>query len=354
MHPTIRYATTRDAVRVAFYTVGQGPAVVMLFPYHVNHLALNWHVPLHRSAFEFFARHFTVVNLDLRGAGLSDRHIVGLSLEAFADDIEAVLLELGLSRVGLCAMGSGGLVACDFAARRPACVSSVVFVGSGESEANRRVLNLRHENPSVEAQLRGALLGGLDDRRNATALAAVAREALESDALRQWEHVLDVNALLPIAARVTARALYLHAAEDDLIPLAAAHALVRTMPNAKIVVVPGKSAMGVWRDREAVETIARFLADGLGVESDVRRAQRQVRRSRAGLPAGLSEREAEVLRLLASGETNQQMADVLFISLNTVSHHLRNIFAKTGAANRTEAASFAHRHGLGSEHTEGP
>jgi NarL family two-component system response regulator LiaR len=52
------------------------------------------------------------------------------------------------------------------------------------------------------------------------------------------------------------------------------------------------------------------------------------------------------LRVLAAGKSNQQIADELFISLNTVSHHLRNIFAKTGTVNRTEAASFAHQHGL--------
>ena len=84
------------------------------------------------------------------------------------------------------------------------------------------------------------------------------------------------------------------------------------------------------------------------------RAQRKARKTRGDLPAGLSEREAEVLRLLAAGRTNPQMANELFISLNTVSHHLRNIFAKTGAGNRTEAASFAHHHGLASEDTHTP
>jgi DNA-binding CsgD family transcriptional regulator/pimeloyl-ACP methyl ester carboxylesterase len=326
----------------------------MLFPYHVNHLALNWRIPLHRGAIEFLARHFTVVNLDFRGAGLSDRRIAELSLESFAEDLDSVLAELQLHRVGLCAMGPAGLIACYFADRAPARVSSVVFIASGESEANRRVLNLRHVNPNVEAQTRGALFGGLDDKHIAAALAAVARAALESAALKQWEDVLDGNDLLSLAARVTAPALHLHAADDLLVPMAAGQALASGMANSRLMVVPGHSGMDVWRDRGAVQSIARFLADGFGIESEVVRAQRKARRSRGDLAAGLSEREAEVIGLLAAGKTNQQIANELFISLNTVSHHLRRIFAKTGAANRTEAAAFAYHHGLASEHAREP
>jgi DNA-binding NarL/FixJ family response regulator len=60
----------------------------------------------------------------------------------------------------------------------------------------------------------------------------------------------------------------------------------------------------------------------------------------------LSQREVEVLRLLAAGKSNREIADVLCISLNTVATHVRNILAKTGTANRTEAAAYALRHGL--------
>jgi class 3 adenylate cyclase/DNA-binding CsgD family transcriptional regulator/tetratricopeptide (TPR) repeat protein len=60
----------------------------------------------------------------------------------------------------------------------------------------------------------------------------------------------------------------------------------------------------------------------------------------------LSQREIEVLRLLAAGKSNREIADALCISLNTVATHVRNILAKTGAANRTEAAAYALRHGL--------
>jgi DNA-binding CsgD family transcriptional regulator len=60
----------------------------------------------------------------------------------------------------------------------------------------------------------------------------------------------------------------------------------------------------------------------------------------------LSPREIEVLRLMASGKSNREIAKVLFISRNTVSTHVRNILTKTGSANRTEAAAYAMRHGL--------
>ena len=66
----------------------------------------------------------------------------------------------------------------------------------------------------------------------------------------------------------------------------------------------------------------------------------------AGEANGLSGREVEVLRLIAEGRSNAGIAEALVISHNTVIRHVSNIFAKTGAANRTEAARYAHRHGL--------
>jgi DNA-binding CsgD family transcriptional regulator len=69
-------------------------------------------------------------------------------------------------------------------------------------------------------------------------------------------------------------------------------------------------------------------------------------KARPAYPDGLSEREVEVLRLLAAGRTNQQIADQLCISPHTVARHVSNIFDKTAAANRADAASYANRHGL--------
>ncbi len=60
----------------------------------------------------------------------------------------------------------------------------------------------------------------------------------------------------------------------------------------------------------------------------------------------ISEREREILRLVATGATNQQIANQLQISINTVKVHLRNIFSKIGAVSRTDATVYAMRNGL--------
>jgi DNA-binding CsgD family transcriptional regulator/tetratricopeptide (TPR) repeat protein len=62
--------------------------------------------------------------------------------------------------------------------------------------------------------------------------------------------------------------------------------------------------------------------------------------------AGLSDRELEVLRLVAQGRTNREIAGALSLSENTVARHLTHIFTKTGVENRAGAVAFALRHGL--------
>ena len=63
-------------------------------------------------------------------------------------------------------------------------------------------------------------------------------------------------------------------------------------------------------------------------------------------PDDLTRREVEVLRLIASGKTDREIADELFISVRTVGFHVGNILNKVNAVNRTEAAAYASRTGL--------
>jgi DNA-binding CsgD family transcriptional regulator len=66
----------------------------------------------------------------------------------------------------------------------------------------------------------------------------------------------------------------------------------------------------------------------------------------AALPDELSPREVDVLRLVAQGLSNREIGTRLFISEHTAANHIRSILRKTGCANRTEATSYAHKHGL--------
>jgi DNA-binding CsgD family transcriptional regulator len=64
------------------------------------------------------------------------------------------------------------------------------------------------------------------------------------------------------------------------------------------------------------------------------------------LPDGLSPREAQILALVVQGLSNREIGRRLTISEHTAANHVRSILRKTGCANRTEAASYAHRYGL--------
>jgi DNA-binding CsgD family transcriptional regulator len=77
-------------------------------------------------------------------------------------------------------------------------------------------------------------------------------------------------------------------------------------------------------------------------------AQRLTPHATAGPPHpdGLTAREVEVIRLLAAGKTDRAIAETLSISVRTAGNHVRSILGKTGSANRTEAATYALRHGL--------
>ena len=63
-------------------------------------------------------------------------------------------------------------------------------------------------------------------------------------------------------------------------------------------------------------------------------------------PGGLTEREVEVLRLVAAGRSNAQIAGDLHLSIKTVARHLSNIFSKLDVSSRTHAAAVARRYGV--------
>lgn len=99
-------------------------------------------------------------------------------------------------------------------------------------------------------------------------------------------------------------------------------------------------ALGEEDRARAEEATALAIYTQLGAEPDL------VRLAPRALPGGLTSREGEVLRLVAAGSTNHQVADALTISGKTVSRHLANIFTKIGVSSRTSAAAWAREHGV--------
>ena len=120
--------------------------------------------------------------------------------------------------------------------------------------------------------------------------------------------------------------------------------LLRDGPDA------GAGRGGLPRARRRGERGARAR----GGEGHVRRARGRPRPGPARCagagperdPHGLTAREVEVLRLVAGGSSNREVADALVVSEHTVARHLQNIYAKLGVSSRTAASAFAFEHGL--------
>jgi DNA-binding CsgD family transcriptional regulator len=106
-------------------------------------------------------------------------------------------------------------------------------------------------------------------------------------------------------------------------------------------------------DRAAVEALlteVRAICAPLGARRALARvatlASHPLAVPRGSYPDGLSVREAEVLALIATGSTNQEIAERLFLSVRTVERHINSLYRKIDARGRVEAAAYAARHGL--------
>jgi DNA-binding NarL/FixJ family response regulator len=110
-------------------------------------------------------------------------------------------------------------------------------------------------------------------------------------------------------------------------------------------------ATAVWRSAKATATGLRAAPLAAALHDLARRARLDVGSARnghdsGGVTAALTDREREVLRLLARGLSNREIGAELFITPKTASVHVSNILGKLGAASRTEAAAIAHREGV--------
>ena len=102
-------------------------------------------------------------------------------------------------------------------------------------------------------------------------------------------------------------------------------------------------------DTEAAEMeldAACWTFEQLGAAPDLARAQALSRKAVTRPAGGLTARELEVLRLVATGKTNRSIAADLFLSEKTVARHVSNIFAKLGVSSRAAATAYAYEHDL--------
>ncbi|WP_142026790.1 helix-turn-helix transcriptional regulator [Blastococcus colisei] len=91
---------------------------------------------------------------------------------------------------------------------------------------------------------------------------------------------------------------------------------------------------------------ARYTFEELGALDELARVEARLSPEPRSRPSGLTEREVEVLRLVARGCTNREIADALVLSEHTVRRHLQNVFGRLGVSSRAAAATFAVRHDL--------
>jgi DNA-binding CsgD family transcriptional regulator len=139
-----------------------------------------------------------------------------------------------------------------------------------------------------------------------------------------------------VVAKVRTPTLVLHPREFLWLPPHESASLASRIPNAQFRLIDGVLPLG--DAEQGVQAITSFLEE----QAD-RRYEDEPVAARAG---SLSPREVEVLRLVAGGKTNREIADELVISERTVINHLSHIFLKIGAENRVGATAYAIRHGL--------
>jgi len=133
----------------------------------------------------------------------------------------------------------------------------------------------------------------------------------------------------------------------SFLPMASRILAVADVYETKLEPRPHRPAITPEAAAEEVQRQARGgQLDGDAVKAVLAAAGHQLEPKRHERPAGLSEREVEVLCLAVTGLSNRQMGEALFVSPKTVGHHIQHIYDKIGVSTRVGATLFALHHGL--------
>jgi DNA-binding CsgD family transcriptional regulator/pimeloyl-ACP methyl ester carboxylesterase len=352
--PRISYARGADGVSLAFTVAGDGPALVFVPWVPFSNLRMEWQNPLLNRVFGQLARRLTLVHYDGRGTGHSQRDVTDLSLDAMVSDLEAVVDRAGLAQVSLLGQYNSCPHAIAYAARHPERVTRMaLFAGSARgwnamgARQTQALLSLMEQDWDLFADTAAHLWMGWSSGAAGRAIADGIREAVTPQIARatmQAASAADVTELLPDVAAPT---LVLHPREMTQIPVDVARSLAMDLPRGRLVVLEGAQPVLFTDDSGAVVSLlVDFFCDGTEPAA-ARGAMPAAASSHAMAPTdGLSRRELEVLRLVAAGESNSQIARRLGLSTHTVERHVANLYRKIGARGRADATAYALRNGL--------
>ncbi len=364
MEPPIQYAQTSDRVSSAFSTLGEGVPLVHTPPgLPFSHIQMEWEDPDWRGWNERLARGRMLVLYDCRGSGLSDRDVEEYSLEGYLLDLEAVVDRLGLERFALYGQGNSGPVAMAYAARHPERVSHLIlwcsyaslsdFTGSRRMAAGLRTLI--DSDWELYSETLAHVLYGWSAGEPARRFAALIRESLTPDAAKAAYEAIRAFDVTDLLLRVGAPTLVLDRRQAGSPQVDVSRGLASRIPDARLVAVEGESLCMFMDETEAVtRAIDEFLGEGTEgaakaeplPEAEAALVVATEPRPAEAYPDGLTKREVEVLRLVASGRTNSEIAEELVLSVRTVERHIGNIYGKITARGRADATAYVLTRGL--------
>lgn len=358
MEPQIRYATTGDGVSIAYWVMGDGPAIVLMKSGMISNVQAEWESAEERDWLEWLIRSFKVIRYDGRGSGLSDRGAIDFSIEAQLRDLEAVVGAVGFDRLTLFAEFFAGPVAITYAVRNPEAdlrlvlwhsfVSSSDYIQSAQGEALSALMERDWE---LFTQTFAHARRGWGSGKAAQQFAELLRKSTTAEAMKkamvQWRAPeYDVADLLPHVTAPTLimqRRNYLPASgviEGETAMVNMARKLASGIPEARLTLIDGDTGSPSAGD---LDDVAWAIEEFLGVQTQ---SVRTAALHGATTKANLTVREREVLRLVASGESNKEIAGSLGLSVHTVERHLSNIYGKIGVRGRAEATAWALRNGV--------
>jgi pimeloyl-ACP methyl ester carboxylesterase len=343
----IRFITTPDGVRIACGIAGRGAPLVKA-PNWLSHVEFDWGSPIWRHWWESLSRRHLFVRFDQRGCGLSDREVDDLSFDRWVTDLECVVDELDLGRFVLLGMSQGAAVAVEYAVRHPDRLSHLVLYGGfprgwakrgGSTAEYSALLTLiregwGRENAAYRQVFTSQFIpeGTAEQMQWFNELERVSASAEGAVSFQAEVGKIDVLDRLEL---ITTPTVVFHARHDARIPFEQGRLLASLIPHARFfpldsmnhILLEGEPAWPVF-----LSELHRFLG-----KTDVSTARPP------GKTGNLTKREVEILRLIAAGKTDRQIAAELLLSVRTVGNHVKHILDKMSCANRTEAAVYATR-----------